>query len=171
MSVGYKAVAWNRFKKRYDLLLALGVVLFVVLFAVVTMATNATANPVQVLIRAFGLVAIVLLHFVLAVGPLARLDKRFLPVLYNRRHLGVAVFLVAFLHGALAIFWYHGMGTTNPILSVFLSDWGSQPGAFPFQAFGFISLRSMSPTLLSSFMSPSVSCKVKPIRSTLSCSQ
>jgi len=140
MSVGYKAVTWNRFKKRYDLLLALGVALSIVLFAGVTLAANASANPVQVLIRAFGVTAIILLHFILAIGPAARLNKKFLPLLYNRRHLGVTLFLVAFLHGALAIFWYHGMGTLNPFVSVFLSDWGSHPGAFPFQAFGFLAL-------------------------------
>jgi len=145
MSVGYKAVTWNRFKKRYDLLLALGVALSIVLFAGVTLAANASANPVQVLIRAFGVTAIILLHFILAIGPAARLNKKFLPLLYNRRHLGVTLFLVAFLHGALAIFWYHGMGTLNPFVSVFLSDWGSHPGAFPFQAFGFLALLASSP--------------------------
>ena len=140
MSVGYKAVGWNAFKKRYDILLTLAVVTTIALFAGITLATNPAANPVQVLIRAFGLAAILLLHFILAIGPLARLDKRFLPVLYNRRHLGVILFLLAFIHGGLSIFWYHALGTTNPFVSVFLSDFGSQPGAFPFQAFGFVAL-------------------------------
>jgi len=140
MSVGYKAVSWNKFKKRYDLLLVAGVVLFIVIFSAVTLATNSAANLVQVLIRAFGIAAIVLLHFILAVGPLARLNKNWLPVLYNRRHLGVVLFLLALVHGGLSIFWYHMFGTTNPIVSVFLSDWGSEPGTFPFQAFGFLAL-------------------------------
>ena len=41
-----------------------------------------------------------LLHVVLCIGPLARLDRRFLPLLYNRRHLGVLMFTLALAHGA-----------------------------------------------------------------------
>ena len=36
--------------------------------------------------RAFGACAFVMLTVILAIGPLARLDRRFLPLLYNRRH-------------------------------------------------------------------------------------
>jgi hypothetical protein len=54
------------------------------------------------LIRALGTCAFLLLHLVLCIGPLARFDRRFLPLLYNRRHLGVATFLVGLFHGALA---------------------------------------------------------------------
>lgn len=140
MSHGYQLVSWTRFKKRYDLLLIAAVVGFVAVYMGVTLGTNPTANLVQVLIRAFGLAAIVLLHFILAIGPLARLDGRYLPLLYNRRHLGVMLFLLAFVHGGLAFFWYHAAGTRNPILSVFISDWGMHPGAFPFQAFGALAL-------------------------------
>ena len=112
----------------------------IALYLGVTLATNPTANPAQVLIRAFGLAAIVLLHFILAIGPLARLNDRYLPLLYNRRHLGVMMFVLGFIHGGMALFWYHAFGTLNPILSVFVSDWGVHPGAFPFQAFGALAL-------------------------------
>ncbi len=140
MSHGYRLVTWTRFKKRYDLLLVLAVVGFMGVYLGVTVGTNPTANPAQVLIRTFGLAAIVLLHFVLAIGPLARLNDRYLPLLYNRRHLGVMIFLLGFIHGGLALLWYHAAGTLNPILSVFVSDWGAHPGAFPFQAFGALAL-------------------------------
>jgi sulfoxide reductase heme-binding subunit YedZ len=140
MSVGYKAITWNRFKKRYDLLLAIGIAAFIVVFAATTLALNSAANPVQVLIRSFGVASIVLLHFILAIGPLARLNPKFLPLLYNRRHFGVSLFLIALVHGGLSIFWYHAFGSSNPFVSVFLSDWGSAPGTFPFQAFGFLAL-------------------------------
>jgi len=36
-----------------------------------------------------------LLHIILSIGPLCRLDSRFLPLLYNRRHLGVTMFLLS----------------------------------------------------------------------------
>ncbi len=140
MSHGYQLVTWTPFKKRYDQFLVGVVVAGIAVFGGVTFALNPLANPVQVLMRAFGLVAIVLLHVILAIGPLARIDKRFLPLLYNRRHLGVMMFALAFIHGAIATFWYHALGTLNPFLSVFLSDWGSHPGAFPFQAFGAVAL-------------------------------
>ena len=101
MSHGYRLVTWTRFKKRYDLLLVFAVVGFIAVYTGVTLGTNPTANPVQVLIRAFGLAAIVLLHFILAIGPLARLNDRVLPMLYNRRHLGVVMFLLGLIHGVL----------------------------------------------------------------------
>ena len=39
--------------------------------------------------QAFGTCAFLMLTFILCIGPLARLDQRFLPLLYNRRHFGV----------------------------------------------------------------------------------
>lgn len=140
MSHGYQAVTWTKFKKRYDLLLVLAVVGFIGVYLGVTLATNPTANPVQVLIRAFGLAAIALLHVILAIGPLARLNPDYLPLLYNRRHLGVMMFGLGFIHGGLSLFWYHALGTLNPIVSVFLTDAGNTIGTFPFQAFGAIAL-------------------------------
>ena len=138
MSVSYQAVGWNAFKKRYDLLLVIGIVLYLVVFVGVTMATKTATQPVQVLIRAFGSAGIVLLHFILAIGPLARLDARFLPLLYNRRHLGVSMFLLALLHGLLSMVWYHGFADVNMVLSVFVSDAGTTLGEFPFQALSLI---------------------------------
>ncbi|GAB5558463.1 MAG: hypothetical protein SynsKO_01100 [Synoicihabitans sp.] len=140
MSHGYQVVTWTPFKQRYDRLLVVAVVAMIVVFAGVTLALNPMANPVQVLIRAFGVTAIALLHVILVIGPLARLNPKYLPLLYNRRHLGVMMFVLAFIHGGLATFWYHFFSPLNPILSVFLADWGSTPGAFPFQAFGAVAL-------------------------------
>ena len=47
-----------------------------------------------------------MLTMILSIGPLARLDRRFLPLLYNRRHFGVLTFLVAALHVCLMLDWY-----------------------------------------------------------------
>jgi len=139
MSATYQAVGWNRFKKRYDLFLAFAVVLFLVLFIRITFTLNPDAFPPVVLMRAFGTAAILLLHLILIIGPLARLDTRWLPVLYNRRHLGVCMFLVGLLHGVAAML-YHIGGDVFPILSVFLTDAGPSIAEFPFQAFGFLAL-------------------------------
>jgi nitrite reductase/ring-hydroxylating ferredoxin subunit/DMSO/TMAO reductase YedYZ heme-binding membrane subunit len=140
MSVSYKAVGWNPFKKRYDLFLTAGVVICLVLFIGVGLLLNSKATLEIQLIRATAITAFLLLHLVLIIGPMARLDKRWLPLLYNRRHLGVTLFLLALIHAVLAILIYHGGADINPIVSVLLTDSGSRMGNFPFQIFGFIAL-------------------------------
>jgi nitrite reductase/ring-hydroxylating ferredoxin subunit/DMSO/TMAO reductase YedYZ heme-binding membrane subunit len=140
MSVSYKGVGWNAFKKKYDQLLVGVIVLYLVAFVGVTLAMHPSTTPEIVLIRAFGTAGIILLHFILAIGPLARFDRRWLPVLYNRRHLGVAMFLLGFIHALIAILTYHVGGETNPFESILTSDAGVTVGTFPFQGFGFIAL-------------------------------
>jgi nitrite reductase/ring-hydroxylating ferredoxin subunit/DMSO/TMAO reductase YedYZ heme-binding membrane subunit len=78
---------------------------------------------------------------VLCIGPLSRLDRRFLPLLYNRRHLGVATFLVALAHGTVVVGFYHGFGVWNPLISLLVSNtnYGSLQ-AFPFQVLGLTGL-------------------------------
>jgi len=85
--------------------------------------------------------AVLLLHVILAIGPLCRLNKKFLPLLYNRRHLGVTMFSIALIHGTFSILQFHALGNTNPVLSLFTSNtnFGSLP-AFPFQSLGFFAL-------------------------------
>jgi methionine sulfoxide reductase heme-binding subunit len=69
------------------------------------------------------------------------LSPRFLPLLYNRRHLGVATFLVGLAHATIAIGFYHGFGNKNPLLSLLTSntDYGSLQ-AFPFETLGLLAL-------------------------------
>ena len=52
MSVAYKAVGWNAFKKRYDLWLVVGVVLFLAAFVGVSLGLNPEATLEIMLIRA-----------------------------------------------------------------------------------------------------------------------
>ena len=63
-------------------------------------------------IRAFGWLAIFLLHVVLVIGPLSRINRNFLIVLYNRRHLGVTMFLVGLVHGIFSILQFHSLGNS-----------------------------------------------------------
>ncbi len=137
MSVSYKSVGWNGFKKRYDLILVIGVVLFLAIFMAVGIAIYPTVTAEILLMRATAIAAITLLHIILLIGPMARLNPMWLPLLYNRRHLGVTMFLTAFLHAVLAILTYHLGGSVNPIVSIFITDAGANMSAFPFQAFGF----------------------------------
>jgi nitrite reductase/ring-hydroxylating ferredoxin subunit/DMSO/TMAO reductase YedYZ heme-binding membrane subunit len=93
------------------------------------------------LIRSTATLAVLLLHVILSIGPLARINKKFLPLLYNRRHLGVTMFTVALVHGAFSIMQFHAQGNVNPFVSLFASNthFGSLAD-FPFQALGFFAL-------------------------------
>lgn len=137
MSVSYKAVGWNAFKLRYDLTLVIGVVLCIAVFVGVGLKVFPAVTLEILLIRATAVTAITLLHIILAIGPLARLNRMWLPLLYNRRHLGVMMFLLALVHAVVAFLTYHVGGPINPLLSVFTSDAGMRMEAFPFQTFGF----------------------------------
>ncbi len=144
MSVDYKAVGWNANKRVYDFWVLGGVAAYLVGFILIGTALRPAENPVSdeiLLIRALGSCAILLLHLILVIGPLARLDSRFLPLLYNRRHLGVTMFIIALAHGAFALAWYHGFGPLHPLVSLFAinDDYGSL-ARFPFQPLGFVAL-------------------------------
>ena len=141
MSVQYQAVGWNRQKKIYDSILIAGVVLYLAIFAGAGTILFPTATAETLLIRAFGTLALLLLHITLSIGPLCRLDRRFLPLLYNRRHLGVTVFLVALVHGVFSIIQFHALGDVSPMVSLFISNTRYNSLAnFPFQALGFVAL-------------------------------
>ena len=144
MAHDYKAVQWTPFKKRFDLWMLAGIALYLTLFVVISFAAQPEGESlhlVQIVIRATGTLAFLMLTFILCIGPLARLTDRFKPFLYNRRHLGVTTFLIALIHAALVIMWYHGFSATNPLVSVFLSNprYDSLAG-FPFEVLGFAAL-------------------------------
>lgn len=140
MSIGYVPVQWNRHKRIYDFCIAGGVALFVGGFIgagkAVFQGDEAISDPILVM-RALGACAFTMVHIILCIGPLARLDRRFLPLLYNRRHLGVATFFVGLLHGVIAIGFYHGFGRVNPFVSLLTSNSNyTSLSAFPFQLLG-----------------------------------
>lgn len=141
MGLDYKPVLWNKHKKVYDKWILIGMLFYLISFIAITFATNSETSIETLIIRAFGTLAIVLLHIILAIGPLSRLNPRFLPLLYNRRHLGVSMFLAALIHGGFSLFQFHTLGDVNPIYSVFTSnmEYGSIPN-FPFQVLGFFAL-------------------------------
>lgn len=140
MSAHYRAVNWNPQKRRYDLVLAGGCALFLAVFVGASLA-RPHATLETALIRGLGLLAFVLLHVVLCIGPLARLDPRFLPLLYNRRHLGVTMALVAAAHAVFATVQYHGGGNVHPFVSLLQGAPATVfPTEFPFERLGLIAL-------------------------------
>jgi len=141
MGISYQAVGWNRQKKYYDWILFIFCLCYLGAFIGLSVAFNPDMTFETLLIRSTSTLALLLLHFILSIGPLVRLDSRFLPLLYNRRHLGVTMFLVAVIHGGFSIFQFHGLGNTNPFLSLFLSNTNyNSLHALPFQALGFFAL-------------------------------
>jgi nitrite reductase/ring-hydroxylating ferredoxin subunit/DMSO/TMAO reductase YedYZ heme-binding membrane subunit len=141
MSERYQAVLWNPQKKTYDRTIAFGVVLYLLVFVGLGFGLYPDTTAETILIRALGSAALVLLHIILCIGPLTRLDSRFLPLLYNRRHLGVTMFLLGAAHGIFGTIQFHALGDANPLVSMLSAnpriDSVSQ---FPFEPFGFLAL-------------------------------
>ena len=108
MSVKYTPVQWNQNKIVYDLVLVGLVGLYITAFLTWAPAFQDHARPADgaiVRARAFGSCAFFMLTAILCIGPLARLDRRFLPLLYNRRHFGVLTFFVALTHVMFVLNW------------------------------------------------------------------
>ena len=147
MSVGFKAVQWNRRKIVYDAILIAAVVLFIVTY----MTVGALRNPpvdkpawIDLRINALGICAFVMLTIILCIGPLARLDRRFLPLLYNRRHFGVLTFLVALGHGYSVVDWFAAVGATNDLIGEITNNPKYlQFIGFPMKALGLFGLTVM----------------------------
>jgi nitrite reductase/ring-hydroxylating ferredoxin subunit/DMSO/TMAO reductase YedYZ heme-binding membrane subunit len=148
MSGKYKAVGWNRQKRIYDACL-MGILLaFVAAFSGMTLLSNPAVTLETIIIRSTAVAAFLLLHVILCIGPLERLDQRFLPLLYNRRHLGVVMFLLGLVHGIFAVIQFHALGENNPLVSIFTAykmDYGifrstGSAAHFPFEPFGLLAL-------------------------------
>ncbi|MFT5243666.1 MAG: sulfoxide reductase heme-binding subunit YedZ, partial [Psychroserpens sp.] len=141
MGLDYKLVLWNAHKKTYDKIIVVSMLLYIIMFAAITFVFNSETSIETLVIRAFGSLAIIMLHIILVIGPLARLNTNFLPILYNRRHLGVSMFIAALIHGGFSMFQFHALGDVNLVYSLFTSnmDYGSLTN-FPFQVLGFFAL-------------------------------
>ncbi len=144
MSLPFRLVQWNERKVLFDGALLLGIALYLIAFAAVSVVSGPMPDLMEagaIAVRAFGSLAVIMLHVVLAVGPLARLHPGFLPVLMNRRHFGVATFLVACAHGILAALVYHWHGALNPLASIVMGNGQVlSPRELPFEVFGLLAL-------------------------------
>ena len=141
MSESYVAISWNRQKKIYDAIIGVGVVVYLAVFIGLGSVLHPSATIETLLIRSTGTAAILLLHIVLMIGPLCRLSPKFLPLLYNRRHLGVTTFFLGLIHAVIVIIQFHSFGDLNPIVSILVNntDYTSIPN-FPFQVLGLVAL-------------------------------
>jgi nitrite reductase/ring-hydroxylating ferredoxin subunit/DMSO/TMAO reductase YedYZ heme-binding membrane subunit len=141
MSTTYRTVGWNPQKRRYDIVAGGLVCAFLLIFVAVQATWRPELTIETLLIRALGAAAFTLLHVILCIGPLCRLDRRFLPLLYNRRHLGVMMFTLALAHGTFSIVQFHSAGVLNPLVSVLVSNGRyASVEQFPFQPLGLLAL-------------------------------
>jgi nitrite reductase/ring-hydroxylating ferredoxin subunit/DMSO/TMAO reductase YedYZ heme-binding membrane subunit len=144
MAHGYVAIQWNRLKVWYDLGILVLAVVFIVLFVAaqnLSLSPGESVHPVQTALRATGACAFFLLTLTLAIGPLARLTRFFAPLLYNRRHLGVATCLTALVHAGLVMVWYFGFAKLNPALALLISrPLSLQATNLPFELAGLAAL-------------------------------
>jgi len=144
MSVKYKPVGWNRNKIIYDLFLAAAVAIYLLVFINLgpLLSANAAATDGEIIkMRAFGSCAFLMLTFVLCIGPLARFDVRWLPVLYNRRHFGVMTAAVASAHAWFVAGHYASLSATPEAVAILSSNTSfGQVLGFPFELFGVLAL-------------------------------
>lgn len=144
MSVKYIPVQWNRNKWIYDAVMMIGVVVFLAVFLFLAPQILNHEYPINPQIRnarAFGACAFVMLTVILCIGPLARIDKRFLPLLYNRRHFGVMTAFVALTHANYVMNWYYAFSPINKYEALLFSNTSYfQLAGFPFEAFGIFAL-------------------------------
>ena len=168
MGAAYKAVQWNRQKIIYDAILLVSIGLYLWIFTAVAewhgQQVDSTLDLRGLWIRAYGSAAFILLHIILSIGPLTRLNSKFLPLLYNRRHMGVTMFCLSFIHGIglnltwfplsswkplqwfpwkidTVLTWYHDFGNLDPWVSVWVSNTHYLSFIrFPFESLGLIAL-------------------------------
>jgi nitrite reductase/ring-hydroxylating ferredoxin subunit/DMSO/TMAO reductase YedYZ heme-binding membrane subunit len=144
MSDRFRLISWTPYKKRYDAVALSCIALYIGAFFLaggLRWRNQHSISPEVLFIRATGTAAIVLLHVILSIGPLARLDHRFLPLLYNRRHLGVMTFFVALAHAVVVLGFYHGFGRVSPVNSLLTSNLRYRSiSAFPFEILGVSAL-------------------------------
>ena len=145
MSAQLRAVTWNRNKWLYDFAVLAAIAVYVQVFLTVAPGfqelprTNTTSGAIY-RAQAFGTCAFLLLTLLLSIGPLARLSPRFLPALYNRRHLGVLTCATAFVHVTYVASIYF---TNSPLtggdrwLALLVANTSfAQLLGFPFEVFG-----------------------------------
>jgi nitrite reductase/ring-hydroxylating ferredoxin subunit/DMSO/TMAO reductase YedYZ heme-binding membrane subunit len=147
MSERYVPVGWNVTKVVYDAV-ALGIVgVYIGVFLWVAPSFQHVTLPLDdytMRMDAFGTCAFLLLSLILSIGPATRLDSRFLPLLYNRRHLGVIATAVATTHAYAALDWYFSYSPFNRWEMLLRGNTSFfQITGFPFELFGIFALLIM----------------------------
>lgn len=140
MSVNYVPVQWNLNKWVYDAVLVIMIALYITAFLRLGAAEADVSRPIDgavLRMRAFGTAAFFMLSAILCIGPLARMDTRFLPLLYNRRHFGVLTAAVAWTHATYVYGWYFNFTQIDRVEALLTSNTAyGQILGFPIEALG-----------------------------------
>jgi len=138
MGATFKMISWTPFKKRFDIIMAIMIALYLIIYAGSLFFLYPNIQPQLLIIKSTGSLSVIMIHFILMLGPLSRINKKILPLLYNRRHLGVTLFLVTLIHGVMSLLYYQGFGTIGIMESLFRSTNNySHFEGFPFMILGF----------------------------------
>jgi len=164
VSVGYRPVLWNPNKLWYDAALLLFVALYLILFLRFApgLVEPALIGGAELRMRAFGTCAFLMLTIILCIGPLARLDSRFLPLLYNRRHFGVMTFFVATAHLYAVLGWYAAFSPIEPWVVLLIGNTDLSFTGFPIAWLGMgalailFAMAATSHDFWLSFLSPPI---------------
>ena len=144
MSARYKPVGWNPTKIVYDVILLAAIAIYVGAFRWLAPRFQHVTQPLDdwsIRIDAFGTCTLLMLTLLLCIGPLARLDSRFLPLLYNRRHFGVLTCAVALTHAYVAFDWYFTASPMDPYIALLGANTSfARLHGFPFELFGVAAL-------------------------------
>jgi len=144
VSATFKLISWTPYKKRYDLVMAGSILSYLAIFFAVGKLRWRGDHSISdeiLIMRALGTCGFLMLNIILCIGPLARLNPRFLPLLYNRRHLGVATFLIGLAHAVVGLGFYHGFGRLSPLVSLLTGNVQYRAiSAFPFEMLGLAAL-------------------------------
>jgi len=144
VSVKYTPVQWNPNKWVYDAFLIAGAGIYLWVF--INAAPEALDHELAITpninnARAFGSCAFLMLSVILCLGPLAKLDTRFLPLLYNRRHFGVLTSLVALTHLNFVLDWYYAFSPTPKLEGLLTANTSfDRLIGFPYEVFGLFAL-------------------------------
>ena len=144
MSVKYIPVQWNNTKWGYDAVLIALAGLYLYIFMEHGPGLVDHDRPITPQIhnaRAFGSAAFLMLTVILCIGPLARLDTRFLPLLYNRRHFGVLTCIVALVHFGYILDWYFAFSPKTKLEGLLTANTAYvRLIGFPFETLGLFAL-------------------------------
>lgn len=144
MSARYVPVQWNRNKWLYDLTIIAGIVVYILVFLKLAPEFQDVTRPIDkstYRMQAFGSCAFLMLTAILCIGPLCRIDRRFLPLLYNRRHFGVLACAVAIVHASYVLGWYYAFSPVDPYVALLgINTSFGQVLGFPFEIFGVAAL-------------------------------
>ena len=144
MSARYKPVGWNPTKIVYDVILLAAIAIYVGAFRWLAPRFQHVTQPLDdwsIRIDAFGTCTLLMLTLLLCIGPLVRLDPRFLPLLYNRRHFGVLTCAVALTHAYVAFDWYFTASPMDPYIALLGANTSfARLHGFPFELFGVAAL-------------------------------